>query len=542
MITLPFSAIPHTSNLFDDYCSGLPNAKQFYIGHFSDLMAYETHLQILETRSYNREHLCSVLERQNQKFLSGQKTFSNISLLRDPRTFAVVTGQQVGIFTGPLYTLYKALTAVHLTSWLKAQFPAYQFVPMFWLEGEDHDIEEVSVVGIVNKDNDFVRLRYGKPLEEGEKNYQSVGSKSFDDSIKNVIASMIDSSAETDFTSKVMNTFSAAYCEGVSFTHAFACLMNSLFPQHGIIIIDPSDHEIKKNLSQVFLHELETFPSSGEEIIQRSAELEDLYHAQVKPRAINLFYFNKGGRYAVEPGENDFWLRGTRQRFQRDELRSLAQTSPELFSPNVLLRPIVQDYLLPTIAYVAGPAEVSYFAQLQPVYDHFKVPMPIVFPRASITLIEPKIQKLFDKFNIEFTSMFLTPDEIYKIITKNDSEEGTVELETFANELDQWQSRLKTLAEKIDVSHIDAAETTISKMKSHLSVFERKLFQSKKQKDQVIHRQLEKMQMYLNPTGVMQERQINIFTFLNRYGFEILDLMSKSCEPFPAEHRIMHIL
>lgn len=541
MITLPFSALTGTSQLFIDYCNDIPDAKRFFLGHFSDVMAYETHLQIIERRDYHRNELSRILERQNTLFGAGKNTIGNIKALRDATTCAVVTGQQVGLFTGPLYTIFKAMTTVRHAHWLKQQFPAYNFVPVFWLESEDHDLEEVSTVGVVDKENNFTRVRYGKPLEEGEKNYQSVGAMQFSAAIHETIDHMQRISTPTDFTTSALKKFRYAYAEGTTFAIAFAKLMNALYPKSGIVFLDPSDPEIKKILSPVISRELETFPTAGEEVIQRSAELETIYHAQIKPRAVNLFYYHRDGRYAIDPSEYGFFLRGTRQRFRRDELREIARTSPELFSPNVLLRPIAQDYLLPTVSYIAGPSEVAYFAQLQPVYDHFQVPMPIIFPRASITLIEPKIQKLFDKFDIGYIDMFLSPDQLYNNLSKNTDGEEALIMQELSTDLDSWQRKLREAAQKVDPSLASAADTTISKMKSHLTVFEQKIFQSKKQRDQAINRQLEKMQMYLNPEGTPQERQLNIFTFLNKYGFEVLDLIEKSCEPFPVEHRLVHI-
>jgi uncharacterized protein YllA (UPF0747 family) len=222
-------------------------------------------------------------------------------------------------------------------------------------------------------------------------------------------------------------------------------------------------------------------------------------------------------------------------------LRALAQSAPEQFSVNVLLRPVAQDFLLPTVSYIAGPGEVAYFAQLQPVYDHFEVPMPLIFPRASITLIEPKIQKLFDKFEIEFASMFKPPDELYRRIMKNNSADGAAEIAQFEIDLERWRTQLAAAAERVDRNLISAVNTMVEKMKSHLSLYEQKLLQSTKQRDQVISRQLEKMQMYLNPEGKLQERQLNILTFLNRYGFDLLRRLAESCDPFPVEHRIVHI-
>ena len=541
MITLPFSAFPGTSQLYIDYCRNNPEATKYFLGHFSDLMAYETHLQVLEARSYERERLATILEKQNKVFRSAEKTFEHIHLLREVTTFAVVTGQQVGLFTGPLYTIYKALTAVHHAQWLKAQFPAYEFIPIFWLESEDHDIEEISEVGIIDKENNYSRIRYGEPLPEGEKNYASVGALQLNGDIQKVFDGLRSLATQTDFTEAMLEEFESCYKEDKTLAVAFAQLLNKLYPSAGIVFVDPSDVELKKISAPIIQRELETFPMAGEVVIKRSAELETMYHAQIKPRAVNLFYHAKGGRYAVEPSEYGFFLRGTRQRFLREELRAIGSEAPESFSPNVLLRPIIQDFLFPTATYVAGPSEVAYFAQLQPVYDHFQVPMPIILPRASMTLIEPKIQKLFDKFDIPFTAMFETPEQVYASIMQSGDGEEVMEFQNISAQIDEWQTRLRAIAQRVDVSLLSASETTIQKMKGHLTLFEQKIYQSKKQRDQVVTRQIEKMFNYLTPDSVAQERQLNIFSFLNRFGKDVLRTIDQACEPFPIEHRIVHL-
>ncbi len=543
MITIPFSLLPDTSQLFDDYCQGVPSARHFFLGHFSDLMAFETHLQVLESRTYlyNRPELCDALDRQNRRWGSGEKSLRNIDLLRDERTFAVVTGQQVGLFTGPLYTLYKAITAVRHAEWLRGHFPSYDFVPVFWMETEDHDLQEANSAGIIDRENNFRRLQYPSPVPEGERNVAPVGGIAFTGAIRELLGQFGSEVTPSDFTADVIRMAGDAYREGETFGSSFARMMAALLPEEGLILLDPSDPAVKKLYGPVIHRELETFPAAGEEVIQRSAELEEKYHAQIKPRAVNLFFHHKGGRYAIEPSEYGFFLRGTRQRFQRDELRALAASSPELFSVNVLLRPIAQDFILPTVSYVAGPGEVAYFAQLQPVYDHFELPMPVIFPRASLTLIEPKIQKLFDKFEIEFASMFKTPDELYRGIMKNNGAEGTAEIARLSADIDRWRTELAAAAERVDRNLVSAVDGMIEKMRSHLALFEQKLLQSARQRDQVIHRQLEKMQMYLNPEGKLQERQLNILTFLNRYGFDLIPRIAASCDAFPVEHRIVHI-
>ena len=299
MITLPFSALPGTPRLFVDYAEHVSDASNYFMGHFTDLLAYETHLQQLERRSYLREAVYGALAAQNKSFLAGDATFANLERFRSPTTFAVVTGQQVGILTGPLYTLYKALTAVQLARWLSEQFPAYGFVPIFWFVGEDHDFLEINNTGIITAANDFARVTYAQPEEEETRDLRPVALRGIDERMEETLAELRRHLPSTDFTEDLFRSLHNTYAPGGSLQRAFARLFNELYPDSGIIFVDPSDPTIKQLATPVILQELETFPTTGEEVIKRSAELEERYHAQIKPRAVNLFMLHKDNRFPI---------------------------------------------------------------------------------------------------------------------------------------------------------------------------------------------------------------------------------------------------
>ncbi len=541
MITLPFSSLPGAPQLFIDYASNSSDARNYYMGHFSDLMAFETHLQLLERRNYLREPLYSALTAQNKSFLAGENAYANLEYLKSSTTFAVVTGQQVGLFTGPLYTLYKALTAVQLARWLQEQFPAYRFVPMFWLESEDHDFLEINNAGGISTDNDYFKVRYAQPEEDAPREVKPIALRSIEERIEETIAELRAKLPGTDFSDDIFRLLRDAYTPGGSLQQAFARLFNTLYPDAGVVFIDPSDTAIKQLATPVFLQELETFPTTGEEVIKRSAELEERYHAQMKPRAVNMFAIHKEGRYPIEPSDYGFFLKGTRQRFTRDELVELAGNEPERFSPNVLLRPIMQDFLLPTAAYVAGPSEISYFAQLQPAYDHFRIPMPIIFPRASLTIVDNKVDKVFRKFKLPYAAMFLENEEAWRLIQHGEEGNTAFDFNEFRTRLSAILEELPALAVSEHANLGSPAEATLNNIQRSLATFEDKLLHHRRQNDEVLTRQIEKMHVYLFPEGKPQERQLNIVTYLNRYGFDILRQIEEACQPFPAEHRLLFL-
>ena len=541
MIPLPFSPLPGTPRLFVDYTNDFADAKNYFMGHFSDLMTYETHLQQLDQRSYQREALYQIMVRQNKRFHGGDTTFAHLESFRQPNTYAVVTGQQLGLFGGPLYSFYKALTAVQLATWLRQQFPAYHFIPIFWMESEDHDFLEVNNTGVISSTNDFARVHYAQPEEDAPKNLSPIHRLRFDERITETRDALRALLPQTDFSDDLFRTLGSTYAEGKGFAEAFAQLFNNLYPESGLVFLDPSEAECKQLAAPVILQELETFPTTGEEVIKRSAELEELYHAQIKPRAVNLFLVHKGNRYSIEPSEYGFFLKGSRQRFTKDELLEIADSEPERFSPNVLLRPIMQDFLLPTAAYVAGPSEVSYFAQLQPAYDHFQLPMPVIFPRSSVTVIERKVDKVFRKFRLPYAGMFLDNEDAYRLVRSQDGAQTDVPIEHFQQRVEALLGEFEFAAGEEDENLRGPAGNTAAQIRRALSTFEDKLYQHRRQKDDILLRQIDKMHVYLAPEGKPQERQLNITTLLNRYGRDVLPLIEEACAPFPAEHRLLFL-
>ncbi len=540
MITLPYSIIPGMSKLFIDYCAGEADIRRYFMGHFTDVMAYETHLQILEQREHPREELCSALARQQEAFGSGEAALANVARLNEPTTFAVLTGQQAGLFLGPMYTIYKALTTVHLARWLGEEFPSYQFVPVFWIEGEDHDLDEANAACVIDRGNDPVKLSWPDNLEPGAKNMRPVGGIAFDDGLTTTRTELLERLGITEFTPALEAMLNASYVPGTTFGTAFARLFNRLFPDHGIIFADPSDPALKRLVRPLILRELETFPTSGEEVIRRSAELEELYHAQIKPRAINLFIRHRGNRYALEPSENDFFLRGSRQRYTREELLAMADETPEVYSPNVALRPVFQDAIFPTVASVAGPGEIAYFAQLQPVYDHFNVPMPVIVPRASISLVDRRVQKLMEKLDLPFTALFDKPDELYRHYLRTSNQKTLVnDYFTMRDDLLALTATFADLAGQIDANLRTPAQAARERIAGVIQQFEEKLVANEKQRDETIERQFQKCANIMMPLDVIQERGLNILSWYNRYGSDVLHAIDTACEPFPAEHRFV---
>ncbi|MBN1396941.1 MAG: bacillithiol biosynthesis cysteine-adding enzyme BshC [Bacteroidetes bacterium] len=511
------------TRLFTDYISNFSLVKKYYSGDFRDENHWKSSLDAVTKRTIDRSSLVQVLINQNRDYHCGVKTLANIDLLLNENTVAVITGQQVGLFSGPLYTLYKTLTTLKLAESLAQQYPEYNFVPVFWLEGEDHDIEEVSSFTLFNASNELIRIQYEYESKAGNKNLGAVGEVFFNESIEGLFSNLKQSLLPTEYSPKVIELFATAYQKGMTFGRAFIHLFSVLLEDSGLIFFDPHNQTTKEILAPIFEQELKNTSHTCQLVINQSEIIEQQYHAQVKPRSVNLFLFHNNGRFAIEPHPDGFSLKGTRKTFSNDEIISLLHSDPNLFSPNVILRPICQDYLFPTIAYVAGPSEIAYFAQFKPLYEHFKIPMPIIYPRASVTLLEERIQKIIDKFDLRFED-FIGDIEILKGRVADKIADFKIN-ELFSNTsgtISESLTSLKDGLELIDPTLVAAMENTLSRIQNSLNALKEKTSAAQKRQHDISLRQLDKVSVNIFPHSKLQEREINLIYYLNKYGLEFL--------------------
>jgi len=511
------------SKLFVDYVTNFEKVKEYYEADFRDAASWERTINSVTQKSVDRSRLVNILTTQNRAFHCGIRTLANIDTLLNDNTVAVVTGQQVGIFTGPLYTIYKALTTLKLTEHLSHQYPDHNFVPVFWLEGEDHDFQEVSGINIIDKENNLLKAAYHPVDERDDSNYGAVGRIEFDDTIVSVIDQLHAALLETEFKPQLFSLLQTAYQKGMTFNRSFVHLMNDLLEESGLIFLDPNDPAIKGLLKPVFQRELESAPKTCKLMIGVSAELEKRYLAQIKPKPVNLFLFHKGGRHLIEPHAEGYALKGTRQRYSKEALMEMLESNPEIFSPNVALRPVCQDTLLPTACYVAGPAEIAYFAQLRSVYQDFGIQMPILFPRASITIVEERVQRVCEKYSLGLKDFLGDPDMLRQSIAERVSDIRMEELfgGTLVS-LTETLDALETGLSQIDQTLAGGVATAKKKIEYQIDNLKHKAIAAQKRNSEATLRQIDKASLHLYPYSNFQERELSIVHFLNKYGLEFL--------------------
>ena len=290
-----FSALPHSeggfSKLFTDYVNEYHKVQQYFETDFHSIHNFPKHAERLKPQIRHRAALVEVLREQNAQFGASQKTNEHIDQLAEENTFAIVTGQQVGILSGPLYTIYKTITAIKLSQLLGATFPDYKFVPVFWLEGEDHDFEEVNHVGLLNAEHTPVKVEYHPAGRNPVKNMGPVGAIEFDGSLELFFDQIRKTLPNSEFKESVLALLTGIYAAGSTFNNSFARLLNTFFPEAGLVFVSSNDKRLKQLMAPIFLKEIQQYPRVSQLIIARSAELENRYHAQIKPKAMNLFLF-----------------------------------------------------------------------------------------------------------------------------------------------------------------------------------------------------------------------------------------------------------
>ncbi len=550
-----FSGVHRPFNaLFLDYVSETERASEiaekFFCGDYRKRDVQQKKLETLARSTHHRAQLVEILERQNLLFGASERTLAQIQKLLSTKTVAIVTGQQVGVLTGNLYTIYKTLSAIAFAKRMKQDFPDYDFVPIFWLEGEDHDYDEAATLGLLSE-NKLRLLHYQEP-QVSERSM--TGRIQLTREISHFTTEVLAALPPSEFKAKVADLIRSTYREGETLLSAFAKLMNELFKEHGLIFLSSDDREYKKLCKRIFLKELQTAPESSRNVIAQSALLEDAgYDAQAKAKPINLYLIENHRRWRIEPEQRELYLlQPVRRAISKSELMELVEEAPERFSANVILRPIMQDCVVPTFAYIAGPAEVAYLAQLKSNYAFFGLEMPLVVPRHSCSIVEPKVKKVFARLSEQMGSgtldtlyaQFFSDREhlVRQIVDK--LEDLSVETQFAQTEL-QVKTALQVLGErlgKLDPTLKDALETASGKIFYQLSHLKEKAFRAEKQRHQDIVAQIEKCEANLLPNHRLQERTVNALYYFSKFGFSLLDKLHQAIETCSErQHTIVEV-
>ncbi len=538
-----FNELDQFPAIFRDYLYDFNKVKKYYFSDFRDSSQFPTFFKnLLSSKHSHQTELAEIIRDQYNGKNTSEKTGKALSLLDHENTLFIVTGQQLGMFSGPLYTIYKAITAIKMAEQMNQQYVNINFIPVFWLEGDDHDFDEVRKATVISDDNSHKRVYYDDGLPE-DTDRGFMGELAFNENILTTLNDLKSSLRKTEFTDSIIQLFQTYYEPGKTFKEGFRELLRILFDEYGLIIFDPQDNRVKNLLKPVFLNELENFRPHTEQLIRISAELEEVYHAQAKIRPVNLFLRHENGRFALEPlEEGGFRLKRKKIKYTKEELETLVNEQPELFSPNVMLRPVCQDFLFSTAFYIGGPGEISYFAQAFTIYNFFKINRPILVPRASATLIEKNIQTVFKKYEVDYKEIFLKGEQLIDMIIR---EKSLTDMETVfgdaSNTLDQTFGALKSYVAEIDKVTSDTVDKYKARVEQFLEELKKRTVDAEKNKNDTITRQFQKALMSILPFNELQERELNYFYFANKYGPGLIHRLYNEIDVQKYEHQLIEL-
>jgi bacillithiol biosynthesis cysteine-adding enzyme BshC len=538
---LPFAQIPHTTHLFTDFLAYSPSVQPFYphSPHFSEWS--KTQGTALQYDSARRERVSAILERQNKSWDASPQTFANLARLRRGAA-AVVTGQQVGLFGGPMFSIYKALTAVKLAE--EATAAGVEAVPVFWLATYDHDLAEVNHVSIPGPDG---LLRTLSTSSHGV-----AGAPVSDVRLDEGILPVVEEAASLLGDSEATQWLRESYRPGETLGTAFARLCARLFSPWGVILLDASDAELHRVAAPIYRGAVERAEELDAALLSRGQALESAgYHQQVKvtSSSVLLFAMREGARMAIHhrDGSNkaaEFVIGGEpgAQRLSSTELLDRIGSAPENISPNVLLRPVVQDYLLPTLAYTGGAAEAAYFAQVGAVYEIILGRVTPIVPRFSATLVEPKVQRWLRQYGMAVSDALQGPEALRQTLASRTLPAGLQEAFERANRsVEESFSDLKDALAKLDPTLVEASQTGASKVKYQLDRLRERAMAAELRRSQVVSRHAEALSHALYPANALQERGVAGIYFVARHGMELVRSLHESLRTDCHDHQILEL-
>ena len=539
---LPFAQIPQTTRLFTDFLSYSPSVRPFYphSPHFSEWV--KARASTLQYDPARREKVSAILERQNSSWGASPQTLSSIRRLRQGAA-AVVTGQQVGLFGGPMFAIYKALTAIKLAE--ESAAAGIDAVPVFWLATYDHDLAEVNHVSVPGSDGTLRTFTTSS--------HSVAGAPVSAVRLGEEILPVVEEAAALLGDTEVSHFLRESYRPGESLGTAFARFFTRLFSQWGVILLDASDPELHRVASPIYRKAIERAEDLDAALLTRGQELEKAgYYQQVKvtPSSVLLFTLHNGARTAIHRKTNgsdnsaEFIIgseSGTQKLSSSELLDRIAET-PESFSPNVLLRPVVQDYVLPTLAYTGGAAEAAYFAQVGAVYEMLLGRVTPIVPRFSATLVEPKVQRWLGQYGITVLDTLQGPEALRQnLASRTLPADLQAAFERANKSVEESFSGLKDALAKLDPTLVEASQTGASKIHYQLDRLRERALAAELRRSEVVSRHAAVLSEMLYPNGELQERGIAGAYFVARHGVELLRTIHQTMPTDCHDHQILEL-
>lgn len=532
-----------TTPLATDYIMGTFPIEKGFVYDISERDAFQRRLRDLNERIYPRQQLVEHLLLYHQKFQASPQTFENIKKLSDPSSVVVIGGQQAGLLTGPLYTIYKIMSIICLAK-EQEQKLGVPVVPVFWIAGEDHDIAEVDHVYVAEKGK-IKKRTYPHSVQEK----RMVAELPIDKQICfQWIKEVVETYGETETTNELLNFLERCIEQANTFVDFFALIVLRLFASEGLVVVNAADESLRAIESDFFATLIERHHEVTNAVLRQQKRLVQLGYRKtldVHSQSANLFYYDGCERWLLECGEKDELFHNKKGDvvFSKEELLSLAKTSPYKLSNNVVTRPLMQEFLFPTLAFIAGPGEIAYWAELKEAFSLFGYAMPPVVPRLNMTLVERSIQT-------DLQEIGLTVEEVLRgRINEAKAEWRRRQIQYPLDEMiaqakeriEKIHRPLREIGMEIDRGLANVLTKNAAFLQSQIDFLHQTLHRSIEKKYEVEWKKFARIEMSLWPNQAPQERIWNIFYYINKYGFDFVERLMGLEYKWNCLHKIVYI-
>lgn len=522
---IPYQHTGYLSKLMSDYLEEKEELKPFY-NHYCDIDSFKEIIEEGNHSEINRSVLVASLAKQYNDIDASELTKSNIQNLKSDNCFTVTTGHQLNLFTGPLYFIYKIVSAINLAKELKKEYPNNEFVPVYWMATEDHDFEEINHFNLFKKKQELSKTQFG-----------AVGRMQLD-GVEELLVELKNDLGDRNGVEEILALFSKFYINSSTYAEAIRGIVNHLFTKYGLVIIDGDD----KALKTLFIEELksELLNRRNHRLINQTSEklIQLGYKKQVTPREINLFYLQEASRERIVFEEETYIVLNTEIQFSETEIISELQNYPERFSPNAPMRCLYQEKILPNLAYIGGGGELAYWFQLKEMFDANNITFPILILRNSVLFVDNGSTKKLEKLGIEVTELFSKTEILIKEYLKKRAS-ITLELREEEKTIDSVFEDIVLKAGSIDASLQPMIKAELQKSLKSLRNIEGRLIKAEKQKEEVSVNQIENLKEKLFPNGSLQERHDNVISLLLFYGEDVIDELVNHLYPLDTQFVIL---
>ncbi len=488
----------------------------------------------------DRAELVRILTGYNERLPGGAKAGENLRKLADPGTVAVVTGQQAGVCTGPLYTIYKAVTAIQLASAVAREL-GREVVPLFWVAAEDHDYAEIDHLDLVNREQELVRLK----LDESPAGKYSVGHLPVTGAVFRLLDQLAAATNPSEWKEEMVSKLRELAEGSGNLADWFAAVMSWLFRSYGLVLVNPLDHRLRKlgsKIFEAFLAKTDLVNAGLQAGMDRVRALGVEPQVQKPAGEVHLFLYLDGERLPLSRTGDVYTVRGRKRKWSPGELAEIAGNNPELLSPNVVLRPVWQDFLLPILAYIAGPGEISYYALYRDIYPLFDQVMPVIYPRANLTILERTVARHLDRYGIEFTAGEAgLAAKLQEHLAARDRLGLDGLFDNFSAELTKSFQDLLNQVAAVDPELNRHGAESLHRMLYQAAHFRQKAHRYHRKSCDLVIRRFRQVENQLFPRHSWQERVFNIFPYLFKYGPGLLDNLVAAPLLGDREHKLIYL-